>query len=266
MTNKYILAPALIPNKKIIRNANNIINETHQIYFTEETIEQIRNDFHKKQCENLISINHNEETFGLTLIKSFLINDENKKQLPKEFLELPIGTWMIEYTVENDAVWKMIKEGEINGLSLEGIFQYDREEEINDETDSITVNNDELLEKRFDEILFQISKGNKQEEIDNNYFFSEFEILKEWKSKFGYKFNIYGNDHFINKKPHFHFDNKQDDLYCKISFDGEIFEIKHNKKLPKGIHKELKYFLSKLENQKILKEMWNNKNPNLYVE
>ena len=266
MPNNFILAPVLIPNKAIIRNANNIIDETHKIYFTEETIGLIRNDFHEKKCENLMSINHNEETFGLTLTKSFIIDKENRKTLPKEFIELPIGTWMIEYCVENDFVWKMIKEGKLNGLSIEGIFQYDDEEVTNEKSKSTESNYDDLLEMRFDEILFQVSKGNKSEEIDNNFHYSEFEILKEWKSKFGYKFNIYGNDHFINKKPHFHFDNKQDDLYCKISFEGEIFEIKHNRKIPKNIHKELDYFLSKLENQIILKEMWNKKNPTLIVE
>ena len=266
MINNYIIAPVLIPNKKIIRNANNIINETHQIYFTEETIEQIRNDFHNNNCENLISINHNKELFGLKLTKSFLVNEKNKKYLPTKLLELPIGTWIIEYIVENEVVLQMIKEGKLNGLSLEGIFQYDQEIEINELTDSIKVIDDEILDKRFDEILFQISKGNNQKEIDRNYFFSEFENIKEWKSKFGYKFSIYGNDHFINKKPHFHFDNKQDNLYCKISFDAEIFEIKYNKKLSKGVYKELKTFLSRIENQILLKEMWNKKNPTLNVE
>lgn len=173
---------------------------------------------------------------------------------------------MLEYTVENEDLWEMIKDGKINGLSLEGIFQYDQEGQINEIINSIKVDNDDLLEKKFDEILFQISKGNEQEKIEENYFYSEFEILKEWKSKFGYKFNIYSNDHFINGKPHFHFDNKQDDLYCKISFEGEIFEIMNNKKIPKNILKELNFFLSKLENKKILIEMWNNKNPSLVVK
>lgn len=266
MTKNYILAPILIPNKKISRNANNIINETHQVYFSEETIEKIKDKFHEKNHENKININHNEETFGLTLTKSFLINNENKNELPNDFLNLPIGTWMMEYIVENNNVWKMIKEGKLNGLSLEGIFKYNIINDIQEENYSIKIDKENLLEIRFDEILFQKSKGIKQESINNNYFYSEFEILKEWKSKFGYKFNIYGNDHFIDNKPHFHFDNKQDNLYCKISFDGEIFEIKNNKKLPKNIYKELKYFLSNMENQIILKEMWNDKNPTLKVK
>lgn len=266
MTKNYILAPILIPNKKIIRNANNIINETHQIYFSEETIKKIKDNFHKKNQENKININHNEEIFGLTLTKSFLINNENKNELPKDFQELPIGTWMLEYIVEDDTIWKMIEEKKLNGLSLEGVFQYNLINEIQKEVYSTKANKEKLLEIRFDETLFQVSKSNIQERIDNNYIYSEFEIIKEWKSKYGYKFNIYGNDHFIDNKPHFHFDNKQDNLYCKISFDGEIFEIKNNKKLPKNIYKELKYFLSKIENQTILKEMWNDKNPTLNVE
>jgi predicted nucleic acid-binding protein len=263
MKNNFILAPVLIPNKKIIRNANNIINEPHEVYFTEETIAEIRNDFHKQKFENEITINHNGETIsGLIMSKSFLIDKKNVNDLPGNLIHLPIGTWIIGYYVENDNVWKMLKENILNGFSFEGIFQYDDEHQ---ETEDITVKDDNP-EKLFDDILFQISKGNTHENLDNNFVFSEFEILKDWKSKFGYSFNIYGNDHFIDNKPHFHFDNKQENLSCKIGFDGEIFEIKGSKNISKSTLKELKYFLSKPNTQKILKEMWNNKNPDLTVE
>jgi hypothetical protein len=237
MNTNHILAPLIIPNKKITRNPNSSINEVHQIFFSIETIKIIRESFHKKNGKQFININHNGIVTGVIITKSFIIEEGNIKSLPTEFLNLPIGTWMIECKVENNEVWKMINENQINGLSLEGIFQYDFVYESNDENDKIEIEKDKVLEINFDDISYQISKGNTYENLKQNSMFSEFEILKEWKSKFGYKFNIYSNDHFINKKPHFHFDNKQENLYCKIGFDGEIFEIKNNRKIPKNIQK-----------------------------
>ena len=44
------------------------------------------------------------------MTKSFLISDSNKKDLPDNFKDLPNGTWMIEYEIQNEKVWKLIEE------------------------------------------------------------------------------------------------------------------------------------------------------------
>ena len=122
----------------------------------------------------------------------------------------------------------------------------------------------QTVDGKFDELLFQVSKGNTFENYEKGVRYIGLEQVKEWKSRFGYKFSIYSNDHFINNKPHFHLDNEANEVHCKISFDGELFESK-NKEIPKNIYKELKKFLSKNEIQIILKDRWNLMNPNLKV-
>jgi len=37
---------------------------------------------------------------------SFLINDQNRKELPQEFKKLPNGTWMLEYIIHDEELWK----------------------------------------------------------------------------------------------------------------------------------------------------------------
>ena len=127
-------------------------------------------------------------------------------------------------------------------------------------------NQSEKLEEIFDGIVYQISKGNSIEGLKDGKLYLELEQVKEWKSRFGYKFNIYGNDHFINNKPHFHFDNKQIGISCKMSFEGEIFGCKGNKQVSRKTMKELAYFLSKPNTQELLVSMWNDKNPELKVK
>lgn len=78
------------------------------------------------------------------------------------------------------------------------------------------------IDRSFDELKFQLEKGLTIESYSSGTRYLELEKVKEWKSKFGYVFNIYGNEHFINNKPHFHFDNNEEGVSCKISFDGEM--------------------------------------------
>ena len=133
----------------------------------------------------------------------------------------------------------------------ENIFKKNEKTDFND------------LNRSFDELKYQFSKGLTIDDYKNGIRYFEFEKVKEWKSRFGYVFSIYGNDHFIDNKPHFHFDHKEKGVYCKISFDGEIFESKGKNEIDKKALKELRYFLSINKTQQIIISKWNEKNPKL---
>ena len=119
------------------------------------------------------------------------------------------------------------------------------------------------LNRSFDELKFQFEKGLTIEKHKNGTRYFGLEKVKEWKSKFGYIFNIYANDHLINNKPHFHFDHKEKGVSCKMSFDGEIFESKGKNKIDKKVLKELRHFLFMDRTQDIIVSKWNEKNPKL---
>lgn len=122
-----------------------------------------------------------------------------------------------------------------------------------------------ILNQRFDDLLYQISKGNTHAKIEHGTLFMEFEQVKEWKSKAGFSFSIYGGEHFIENSPHFHFDNNEKGIACKVGFNGVIFECKRNKSIPKNILKELKYFLKQIDTKRLLTKLWNDKNPELII-
>lgn len=122
-----------------------------------------------------------------------------------------------------------------------------------------------LIEVLFDDLLFQTHRGNlSHNQLDKGVRFEQFEQIKEWKSKYGFKFNVYGNDHLINGKAHFHFDNHGQNIFCKIDFNGNILE-NNGSEIPKKVLDDLKYFLSKDSNKTRIKDLWNVKNPSLVI-
>ncbi len=124
----------------------------------------------------------------------------------------------------------------------------------------------EFLDNYFDGLLFQTQRGGvSHEQLERGIRYEQFEQVKEWKLRYGYKFNIYGNDHFIDGKPHFHLDNAEKGIFCKIDFSGNILESTGNDNLPEKIVKELVYFLSKEKVKTHLIEKWNEKNPSLLI-
>jgi hypothetical protein len=107
------------------------------------------------------------------------------------------------------------------------------------------------LNEYFDEVIFQLSKGNTIERLKRGIYYTEFERLKEWKSRFGYQFDICSNDHFIDHKPHFHF-KKNDEIECRVFFDGTIYDCKGKGQLDKKVRKLLVIFYQKSKFKRFL--------------
>lgn len=119
------------------------------------------------------------------------------------------------------------------------------------------------LEFMFDSLLFQTVKGKlSHNDIENGKRYDEFKQVKGWELKYGYKFNIYSNDHLIDGKKHFHFDNKAENIFCKFDFDGNILESNGKNPIPSNILKDLQYFIKKPSTSNLLNEMWDHLNPN----
>lgn len=63
------------------------------------------------------------------------------------------------------------------------------------------------IDEIFDDFLLQRTKLSYEEIESGKKRIERFVQIKEWKSKYGYKFQAYSNDHLIDGKKHFHFDN-----------------------------------------------------------
>ena len=122
-------------------------------------------------------------------------------------------------------------------------------------------NPEDSLNQIFDGIIHQLTKGNTIERLKKGIKYSEFHQFKEWKSKYGYQFHVYSNDHLIDSKPHFHILKKSENIDCRFLFNGQIYDCKGKRKPDKKVLDALKYLLEDRSNLASLILLWNNKNP-----
>ena len=91
--------------------------------FDRETIEQLVTKYSKYMFNNFVNIEHSNQHFvdGMYMIESYLKNSE-RGIVPVEFSEIPDGSWIVSYKVDNIDVWEKIKSGEVKGFSIQGVF------------------------------------------------------------------------------------------------------------------------------------------------
>ena len=117
---RILMGAALIPNKQIYRR--NAKNEEYYIYFSSDTIRKASELFLMRSNQNNATYEHDKKLTGLSVVESWIIEDEQKDKSKLYGFDLPKGTWMISMKVNNDEVWKDVKEGKVKGFSIEGYF------------------------------------------------------------------------------------------------------------------------------------------------
>jgi hypothetical protein len=117
---RIIFTPVLIPNQLIYRN---IAGEEFNLMFDKETIELVEQKWVKDNLSSAVDIEHSSKLIeGVTFFESVLLNNE-RFATAKGFEGLPEGTWFLTGKVESDDVWIKIKSGEVNGVSIDGLFK-----------------------------------------------------------------------------------------------------------------------------------------------
>lgn len=128
---RTISGPVLIPDIPIYRRDGSF---EYYIKFTAETIKKYAVKFFKDKREDEGNIQHTWGVNGIVFYESYLLNKE-RGIAPKEFENLPDGTWFLSAKVENDKVWELIKDGSLRGFSVD--IQSTLSEDEKKELDSI---------------------------------------------------------------------------------------------------------------------------------
>jgi len=117
---RILMGAALIPNKKIIRR-----NESgeYYIYFSEETVRKASELFLSRGKQNNSTLEHEVIINGLSVVESWIIEDDVHDKSRKYGLSTPVGTWMVAVKVNNESIWQeFVKTKRVKGFSIEGFF------------------------------------------------------------------------------------------------------------------------------------------------
>ena len=126
---KILMGALLIPNKPIYRNG---AEGEYYIYFSKDTVQKASQMYLKNGYQNNSTLEHAETLNGLTLVESWLVEDEVQDKSRKYGLNVPVGTWMGAVKVNNDEIWQeYVKTNKVKGFSIEGYFA-DKMEAPND--------------------------------------------------------------------------------------------------------------------------------------
>jgi hypothetical protein len=141
---KILLGALLIPNKPIYRNSE---EGDYYIFFSKDTIIKASQMYLKNGYQNKTTIEHEKALEGLTLVESWIVEDEVQDKSRKYGLNVPVGTWMGAVKVNNNEIWQeYVKTNKVKGFSIEGYFA-DKMERPKEPVQEELTKDDKILKK-----------------------------------------------------------------------------------------------------------------------
>jgi len=117
---RILLGALLIPNKPIYRRKG---DDEYYIYFSKDTVEKASQLYLQNGNQNKATLEHQHSINGLTLVESWIVEDEKHDKSRMYGLNVPVGTWMGAVKVNNEEIWEQfVKTGKVKGFSIEGYF------------------------------------------------------------------------------------------------------------------------------------------------
>jgi len=154
---KILMGALLIPNKPIYRKNG---EDEYYIYFSKDTVLKASQMYLTKGNQNNSTLEHQHELSGLSLVESWLVEDEVHDKSRKYGMNVPVGTWMGAVKVNNEKIWnEYVKTGKVKGFSIEGYFA----DKMERPKESIK---EDMSEQNADLLLSQIEKIVKGEKVE----------------------------------------------------------------------------------------------------
>ena len=116
-----VTGPAMIPNALIPRKDE--MGNLFHVYFSKETVKNIAKKFLQDNNTHNTDINHDDNVVTEnTLLESWIVENPDMDKSTALGFNVPEGTWMTSYKINNEETWQKIKAGELNGFSVTGNF------------------------------------------------------------------------------------------------------------------------------------------------
>ena len=145
---RMVMGPVLIPDKKILRV--DAQGQPYEVFFTKDTVADLARAYLKNKYTDSATLEHEKDIDGVHLVESWIKTSKSDKSNDYG-LNVPIGTWMGQFYIENDEFWEeYVKEGKVKGFSIEGLFTHlDRsyEKRLAASVSDFTMEWDDLIDK-----------------------------------------------------------------------------------------------------------------------
>lgn len=116
-----VTGPAMTPNSLILRKDED--GNPFHVFFSKDTIKEIAKKFFELNKMNNTDVNHDDNIVtSNTLLESWIVEDPEMDKSKSLGFDVPEGTWMTSYKINDEETWQKIKNGELNGFSIAGSF------------------------------------------------------------------------------------------------------------------------------------------------
>ena len=141
---KIVTAPVIIADLPIYRK---IENEEFYVVYKKETNMQILQKYMLDGNQKKVKLTHDTSDLskGVFVFEIFMSDASRGISAPKGFESLSDGTIYCSMKVNNDQIWNEIKAGKVNGISLEGFFDLEKEIDLTEQQIESIIN--ELIQK-----------------------------------------------------------------------------------------------------------------------
>lgn len=121
-----VIGVAIEANKPIFRRANEQFNADHEVVFTPQAIEKIRDSFHKSTNIHRLNEDHESDDKEVILIQSYIVGGKENPSLPEVFKNQDIkdGSWIVGYKILSEELKDKVRNGDFSGFSVEVYLDY----------------------------------------------------------------------------------------------------------------------------------------------
>ena len=123
---RIISGAIMLADTPIFRS--DVTHGDYYVVFSKETIFQIVQRYFKKKYQANVNLNHSQDAKleDVVMFESFISDKERGIYPMKGFEDAPDGSWFGSMKVDNDYAWQEVKNGNVKGFSVEGIFEYSK--------------------------------------------------------------------------------------------------------------------------------------------
>lgn len=158
---KYMVyGPVLIPDTDIYRNNG---EQEYYLSFTKESIEKMSQEYMKDFKQYNVSLQHEEQVDEVCMVEQWIVMDSYKDKANALGFNVPVGTWMAAFKVNNIDTWNRIKSGELKGFSVESMISL---EEFSKNENNMDIETNEMFWDKLKNIL-KDAFSKKEEETEN---------------------------------------------------------------------------------------------------